>query len=180
MVAKGNLVKKIVLLLAVFLLFTGCITSIQTLYPKVTKEDINAINYLNSLKVRGKILADPTFSEKIFVLTPLKEKLLTALNFEGTSSNNLLNQSLEYLGNPSMEKEQEFLKKSGLEFIVLNFEDKEVRGIEKFEEKDYLNKIYSLNYSNDCIFDKNMFYGFVCGELETIIYQRNDFKQFLQ
>jgi len=160
----------IVLLLSSFLALSF---SFQVIYPKVTNADLKALSFALQNAGDKKILAEPTLSEVIMNYSKDEKKVLTALYFEA-SNNDTANAALEFLGSKNLggiENETIFFKQNNIGLVMLNFEDSFVRGTKEFNEKSYLNKIYSLSYNGTCFsFLSN---SALCGNQETMIYAFN-------
>jgi hypothetical protein len=168
-VKRSKAVNTLLIAILAISLYTSMILSFQVLYPKVTTQDIHAIEWIESQNPTGNVLAEPTLSEAIMAYSSLDDKVLTALYLE--TDTDLAGKSLAYLGQ-GVENEAAFLEESNLEFILLNLEDTLVRGTEKFDDKQYLNKVYSLGYFSHCPFYGLIYDGFLCQGVETEVFQK--------
>ncbi len=169
-IVAGKYFKKFVYAVIIIFFFASLLSAFQIAYPKTNSLDLHAISWLESKNPEGNILADPTLSEEIANRTSLAPQIMTALQFETLTENNFVESSLKYLGNQPLEDEQAYVRESGLQYILLNFEDEKVRGTSHLDEKPYLNKVYSLNYYQPCPFGLlPVTQGFACGNLETKI-----------
>jgi hypothetical protein len=159
--------------MSIIFFVSAVLVSTQIVYSKVTLMDLRAISFIESQEPNGMVLAEPTMSEAIMNYSPrLKDKVLTSLFFEGFSENALQEKALTFLGNKN--PNQDFIKESKTEFLLLNFEDEKVRGIKKFENLSYLDKVFSLNYYGNCPFMVlPAIQGFACGFKEVIVYKHS-------
>lgn len=171
----GKIEKRFLLMLGIMLFIFSLIFSFQFLFPRLFGEETNAIQFLNNEEVNGNILAEPSFSEYLKLFSLHSEKTLTSLYFENSSQKSQLPHYLQYLMNQGIADEQAFLEKNKIEFVLLDFEDKMNRGIEKFDEKEWFDKTYSLSFEKKCLFfesEKSM-----CGKMETFLLKNNEFEK---
>jgi len=169
-ISAGRHFKKFVYAVIILFFFASLLSAFQVAYPKTTALDLHAISWLEAKNPAGNVLCDPTFSEEIANRTSLSGKIMTALQFETLTENNFVEASLMYLGNIPLEDEPRYVRESGMQYILLNFEDEKVRGTSHLDEKPYLDKVYSLRYYQPCPFDMlPVTQGFDCGFLETKI-----------
>jgi len=169
----SNFFKKYLVFLGAVLLVFSLLFSFQSAFPRITKIDLNAIDFLKSLDEKGTILAEPSFSEHIRIETGLNERILTSLYFENKGKNSYLEESIAFLQNEEM-NQQEFFEKTNLKYLILNYEDLETGKALNARNSSEFNKIYSLNYYQPCLFSfipKNLAYS--CYANETMILERN-------
>lgn len=172
--------RKVKIYAGIYVLVLFCsalVMCFQGFYPSTKKQDFHSMEFLEEFTEKGSILAEPSFSEHMRNKTELDERILTSLYFENTGKNSFLKESLTYLTFQEIENEKEFFEKSGLRFIVLNFEDKAVRNTEKIEEKEIFNKIYSMKYYRKCLI-QNKEISFACGMNETEILEYNEYEGY--
>ena len=169
--------KKVKIFAGIYALVLFCsvlVMSFQGFYPSAMKQDFSSMKFLEEFTENGSILAEPSFSEHMRNTTDLDNRILTSLYFENAGKNSFLKESLHYLTFQEIENEKEFFEKSGLRFIVFNFEDKATRETQKIEEKEIFNKIYSMKYYKKCLIqDKTI--GYTCGWNETEILEYNEY-----
>ncbi len=171
--SKERLMDKFVIIFAAFLLITSVVTACQVVFPRINKLDLNAIKFVEEANREsdGTILAAPSLAEYFRIYTALDPLLLTSLYFENVREDSFLADSLRYLSNDEALDEDRFVKESNLQFIITNFEDSRIRGTDFLGGKTYLNKIYSLEYHQNCPF----FFlpptaGYDCGWVKTQIF----------
>lgn len=157
---------------AVAMVITALLSSFLMLFPRVSKNDLQAINFLEQNAENEKILAEPSFSEHIALNSGLGKNLVTSLYYENTLEQSIFAKSLNYLINKNP-KDTGFLKENNIEFIIYNFEDSKARGVDWLKEADYWNKIYSLNYKQNCLLDFGLIPAYGCGETETAVLKAN-------
>lgn len=150
--SKEKWMSKFVIIFATFLLIASIVTAYQSVFPRINKLDLNAIKFMEEInkESEGTILAAPSFAEYFRIYTALDPLLLTSLYFENAREDSFLGDGLKYLSNDETLDEGRFVKESNLKFIITNFEDARVRGTLFLEEKTYLDKIYSLEYYQNC------------------------------
>lgn len=172
---KTRNLNRFVVFLAAFMLLSSVLISLQVMYPRLNKPDLRAVAFLaaRAAGTEGTVLAEPSLSEYIRLNSGLGSRLLTSLYFENARKDSFLGESLEYLARKQGSGEEaEFVQSSRLKFIITNFEDSAVRGTEWLGGKDYINKIYSLGYRQNCPFwflPKEA--GYACGELEAEVFE---------
>lgn len=176
-ISKGKLMQKFVLFLAVFLLINSIVVSLQIMYPRINKPDLFAIDFLenDAEHSSGTILCGPSFSEHIRHNSGLDRRLLTSLYFENTRKESFLGESLLFMINESFLDENKFISESNMRYFITNFEDDVVRGTNQFAEADYFDKIYSLEYYQQCPFPfLPRVAGYACGWNKTQILKINE------
>lgn len=162
--------------LAAFMIIGSMIISTHTIMPIVNKNDFHALSFLEKLeeKKTGKVLAQPSVSEFARANSSRGNLFVTSLYFENSTGEDYLEESLLYLSSQGLPNEKEYYDKTGVKYLLFNFEDEEIRGTEKFEEKSFLDKVYAGSYKNNCIlgfFGKTI--GYDCGENQTKIFEYN-------
>lgn len=166
--------KKFLVFLGAFMVFGALFVSTNTMFPAISKNDVHAFEALEKLEKNdpGRVLAQPSLAEFARANYGYGDSFLTSLYFENPSEEEFLEESLKYLSGQSLENEEEYFEKTGAKYVLLNFEDSALRGTEKFEEKNFLNKVYAVSFKNSCIggiFGKTA--GFDCGENEAKIFK---------
>ena len=171
----SNFFKKYTAFIGIIFLIFSLLLSFQVVFPRITKTDQNAISFLAELNSTGTILAEPSFSEHIRILTGMNDRLLTSLYFENQGEKSFLSESISFLQNEfSAVEEKEFFAKTNLHYLILNYEDLETAKAVNARNSNEFNKIYSLNYFQPCLFDfipKSIAYS--CYANETIIFEKN-------
>ncbi|MDO8537922.1 MAG: hypothetical protein Q7S21_03480 [archaeon] len=170
---SSNFFKKYLVFIGIIFLIFSLMFSFQAAFPRITKTDLKAIDYLNELNSNGSILAEPSFSEHIRIQTGMNDRLLTSLYFENQGANSFLQESIAFLQNEEM-NQQQFFEKTNLEYVILNYEDLETGKALNARESSEFNKIYSLNYYQPCLFSfipKKLAYS--CYANETMILEKN-------
>ncbi len=162
---------------AVILLVISLPISCQILFPKITQTDSHAINFLENNSGQGNIIAEPSFSEYIRIKAPsLSDRLVSSLYYENLAKESIMHNTLLFLMLDSSLDEQAYLLQSGASHLILNYEDFAVRNAELFYEKPYLDKVYSLNYYNNCPFPFiSRQTAYACYENKTEIFRVNSF-----
>jgi len=152
-------------ILTAFLFLSAVIVSFQLVYPKMQQHDFPAIEFLEfrARQNQGLILAEPSLSQWIAFATGLDDRLLTSLHFEAAKTGSRFQEGLGFLQSQGTGSERS-LQELGVKYVVLNFEDERLRGVNGIESKPYLNKVYSVEYFSGCPFGfLPRLWGLACG-----------------
>ena len=165
----GDKFRWFVYALVAFMVFSSVILSFQLVYPKLQKPDFAALEFLQREKRlgQGAILAEPSLSQWIAYKTDLDNRLLASLHFEAAAQKPGFGEGLAFLQYQGMQGEA-MLRELKVKEVVLNFEDKALRGVQALEEKPFLNKVYSVEYFTGCPFPfLPKLWSIACGWNET-------------
>jgi hypothetical protein len=170
-VISSPFIKKFSIIIAALFVITSLLAVTHLIFPKTSKIDLNAFKFLENTE-KGSILVEPSAGEFLRNKNIQEKRILTSLYFENEGKNSFLQESIKTLVNQKISKE--FAKKTNLKYILLNFEDQALRGTSNYNENKNLNKIFTINYSFNCLLPLSKKIAIFCGKNETKIFAFNE------